>query len=120
MRRTGPTSEVIKGVVAQLREVGRREGAGAWLAVVEELERPRRRRVEVNLSKINRHALEGEMVLVPGAVLGTGRVEKKLTVAALRFSKAAREKLLAAGCTVMTLKEAAEKNPKAERARIIT
>ncbi|MCS7107074.1 MAG: 50S ribosomal protein L18e [Acidilobaceae archaeon] len=119
MRRTGPTSEVTRELIAQLRSVGKREQAPAWLAVAEELEGPSRRRAEVNLSRINRYSEEGEMVVVPGAVLGTGKVEKRVTVAALRFTKAAREKLIAAGCSVMTLKEALEKNPKAQRVRII-
>ncbi|MEN2999611.1 MAG: 50S ribosomal protein L18e [Acidilobaceae archaeon] len=119
MRRTGPTSELVKELIVQLREIGRREQAPAWIAVAEELESPARRRAEVNLSRVNRYSEEGEMVVVPGAVLGTGRVEKRVTVAALRFTRTAKEKLAAAGCSAMTLKEALEKNPKAQRVRII-
>lgn len=119
MRRTGPTSEVVRELISQLRGAGKREQAPAWIAVAEELESPARRRAEVNLSRINRYSEEGEMVVVPGAVLGVGRVEKKVEVAALRFTKAAKEKLAAAGCSYMTIKEALEKNPKAHRVRII-
>lgn len=119
MRGRGPTSDITRETIALLRKVGRANDSRAWLVVAEELESPTRQRAEVNLSKIERYANEGEMVVVPGAVLGWGKIRKKVKVAALRFSKSAREKLLKAGCEVLTLKEAAEINPEARGVRIM-
>lgn len=115
----GPTSEIIRRTIASLREVGRANGSRAWLVVAEELEGPARERAEVNLSKIERYANEGEMIVVPGAVLGYGKIRKKVRVAALRFTRSAKEKLLRAGCEVLTLEEAARVNPGASNVRIM-
>jgi len=62
-----------------------------------ELRRSRRSMREVNLSRIQRHTSDGEVVFVPGKVLGHGFLSKKLTVGAFSFSKTAIQKIAAAG-----------------------
>jgi large subunit ribosomal protein L18e len=119
LRRTGPTNIVIRKLVEELRRVARENGARAWFRVAEELEKPRRARRVVNLSRINRYARENETVVVPGVVLGSGFIDKKVTVVALRASRTALRRLREAGCTFMTLKEALKVNPKASNVRII-
>lgn len=63
----------------------------------EELRKSRRRIREVNLSRIQRHAKEDDVVFVPGKVLGHGLLKKKLTIGAFSFSSSAVEKIRAAG-----------------------
>ncbi|MDW8084484.1 MAG: 50S ribosomal protein L18e [Candidatus Caldarchaeum sp.] len=65
--------------------------------LLEELRRSRRSIREVNLSRIQRHSRENEVVFVPGKVLGHGVLTKKLTVGALSFSRSAIAKIEAAG-----------------------
>jgi large subunit ribosomal protein L18e len=79
----------------------------------------KRRRAEVNVSKIDRYAKEGETIVVPGVVLGNGNITKKVKVAALRFSKSAKEKLLNSGCEVLTLEELLIENPEGKNTRIM-
>ncbi len=120
MKRTGPTSIVTRKLVDELRRVSSIYGARVWRRVAEILEeRPRRRMVVVNVSKINRYAKEGEMVVVPGKVLGAGVLEKKVTVAALSFSEQAIVKIKLAGGRAITLKQAANENPRGKNVRII-
>ncbi|BAN90564.1 50S ribosomal protein L18e [Aeropyrum camini] len=119
MRPTGPTSLVTRRIVSELRRAARRNSAPVWRRVAELLERPRRRRAEVNLSKINRYASDGEMVVVPGKVLGTGSLEKKVTVAALSFSLQALVKIRLSGSRAITLEQAVRENPRGSRTRII-
>ena len=90
-----------------------------WRKVAEDLERPRRIRRLVNLSRISLYTQEGEIALVPGKVLGDGTLNKKIKVAALNFSSSAREKIKAAGGTALSIHELAEKNPEAKGVRII-
>jgi len=59
----------------------------------------------VNTSKLNRLAPEGAFIVVPGKVLGTGNVDKKLTVGALSYSRAARARIEGAGGKALTLSE---------------
>ena len=63
--------------------------AKIWKDIAERLARPKRLYAEVNVSKIERYAKEGETILVPGKVLGGGRITKAVTVAALSFSDSA-------------------------------
>ncbi len=119
MKRTGPTNVLTRMLVRQLRKTAREKGARVWLKVAEELEKPRRRRVAVNLSRINRSSREGEMVIVPGVVLGVGDVNKKLTVVAVRITRRALEKLKASNCQFMTIAEALKVNPEGSNVRVI-
>ncbi len=119
MRRTGPTNIIMRMLITQLRKASRTYNAPVWRAVADLLERPRRRRVEVNLSKINRYANEGEMVVVPGKVLGAGRLDKKVTIAAFGFSRTALEKIKASGSRAITISDALKENPRGRGVRII-
>lgn len=119
MKRTGPTNILARTLADELKKTARRNNAPVWEAVAEHLLKPTRRRVEVNLSKINRYAEEGEMVIVPGKVLGGGLLEKKVSIAAFSFSESALEKIKASGSRALTLAQAIRENPKGRNTRII-
>ncbi|MBI4167455.1 MAG: 50S ribosomal protein L18e [Candidatus Aenigmarchaeota archaeon] len=91
--------------------------APAWERVVDELTSATRRGSGVNLSSIERYS--AATILVPGTVLGTGELSKAVTVAALRFSKSAREKITKAGGKTMTIAELAKENPKCSNVKIM-
>ena len=69
--------------------------------------------------KIVEYAKPGETVVVPGKVLGLGEVTQKVDVAAYQFSISAVEKIKLAGGNTLSLWELMEKNPKANKVRII-
>ncbi len=119
MRRTGPTNYVWRKTIRYLRKVARVNKAKVWRYVAELLERPRRRRVIVNISKIARYAKPGETIVVPGKVLGAGTIDKPVTVAAMAFSRSALEKIKAAGGQAMHILELVEKNPRGSGVRIL-
>ena len=118
MRPTGPTNELLKETIALLRSKSKEKAI--WGRVAELLSRPTRRRPEVNLSKINRYANDGDVVLVPGKVLGAGKLTKKVTVAAFTFSKEALAKIQEAGGRAITLREAVDEVKDFKSVRIIT
>ncbi len=119
MKRTGPTNIILRKLADEIEKVGKRNNAGVWIRVAELLRKPTRSRVEVNLSKINRYSREGEMIVVPGKVLGGGFLEKKVVVAAFSFSQSALEKIKISGSTAVTLADAVKMNPKGSNTRII-
>jgi len=90
-----------------------------WLPVAEALSFPRRKRVEMNLTEINKKSKEGEIILIPGKVLSQGEIEKKIKIAALNFSEKAKEKIIKAGASILSILELIEKNPKAEGVKIL-
>ena len=61
---------------------------GIWKTLVELCNPSRRRTITVNLSKIARYTVDSKIAVVPGKVLGFGRINMPLTVAALSFSLA--------------------------------
>ena len=61
--------------------------------IAESLEKPRRKRIEVNLWKINKYAKDEEIVVVPGKILAYGDMTKKIKISSLNASKKAIEKI---------------------------
>jgi large subunit ribosomal protein L18e len=82
-----------------------------WRKVAYELSRPRRQKVEVNLSKLDAFASDDSTILVPGKVLAAGAISKKMTVAAFSFSGKARLLISAAGGKAVTIDSLQKANP---------
>ncbi|WP_048149390.1 50S ribosomal protein L18e [Palaeococcus ferrophilus] len=112
VKRTGPTDINLRRLIRTLKKKSNEEGVKIWKDIAWRLERPRRQRAEVNVSKINRYTKEGDTVIVPGKVLGAGSIGHKVTVAAWAFSEEAKAKILSAGGEAITIEELIERNPK--------
>jgi len=82
-----------------------------WKRVAYELSGPRRRKVEVNLSKIEDYAEDEMTVLVPGKVLGSGTISKKVTVAAFSFSQTAKRLISENGGKAISIESLHKSNP---------
>ena len=95
------------------------EKVNIWKRIASDLERPTRMRRITNLFNIDMHSKDGEIIIVPGKILGTGDLNKKLTIAAYDFSDKAQKKIIKSGSTAMTLKEFMSKNPKGNKVRIL-
>ena len=119
VKRTGPTNIVLRKMVRLLRKYAKENDAPIWRAIAEALEKPTRKRITVNVSKINRHTNEGDVVVVPGKVLGAGRIDHAVTVAALSFSEQAIRKIKEAGGRVLNILELVEENKKGSNIKII-
>lgn len=88
-----------------------------WKAVARKLIRPRRKRLGVNLWKINKYSKEGDVVVVPDKVLAAGELDHKIVLAAAEISDAARKKIKG---ECMEIGKLLEKNPKGSGVKIIT
>ncbi len=119
MVRTGPTNEHMRALISELRKLSTEKKAPIWKAVAIELEKPTRRRREVNLSRLESYAQEKEVSLVPGKVLGAGEIKKSITIAAWKFSEDAFKKIHASGGRAISIQELIRENPAGKRVRII-
>lgn len=119
MKRTGPTNPHLQALIIALKTQSIVEKAPIWKRIAIDLERPTRQRRAVNLSRISRYAQENEVIIVPGKVLGSGVVEKKITLAAFDFSDGAKEKLLEQKCTLVEIADLMKKYPKGQGVRIL-
>lgn len=98
VKRTGSTDVNKRKLVKELRKEKRK----AWKYASEILDRPARKQRAVNVNKIDRFSQEGDIVVVPGKVLGTGHIGKRVTVIAFDFSSSAIKKIKDAGGEVMS------------------
>ncbi len=85
-----------------------------WVEVAGILSGPTRKRININLEKVDKEAEEGKTVVVPGKVLSLGEITKKIKIAALGFSEKAKEKLLKSNSEVLSIIEEIKKNPEAK------
>ena len=108
-----------QGLLQELRKTSIKEDVRLWKRIASDLEKPTRQRRVVNLFVLDRHAKDGETVVVPGKVLAEGELTKKITVAAHLFSGEAKRKITAAGGKVITIDELMKDNPKAQKVRIL-
>ncbi len=113
------TNPVLKHASIMLERAGKKQKAPIWAKASGMLASPSSTRVEVNLGRISRIASDGEAIFVPGKVLGTGVMERKLTVGAFSFSASAKSKIEASGGSALTMAEFLKKYPKGSGVRLV-
>lgn len=113
------TNPQLKKAVADLKRVSRKNKVRIWETVAELLSKSKRSRISVNVGQIERHASKGDVVAVPGVVLGSGTIKSSLTIAAHRFTDQAKEKIVNAGGRCLSLVELAERYPKGSGVKIL-
>ncbi|MFQ6053541.1 MAG: 50S ribosomal protein L18e [Candidatus Bathyarchaeia archaeon] len=109
----------LKAAIRTLREASRKGGAAIWAALADELDKAKRRRTAVNLSRINRHSEAGDIVAVPGKVLAAGSLTHPVTVAAFSFSDTARRKIALAEGRALTLTQLLAEGVEPSRIKIV-
>ncbi len=94
------TNQKLIDTINGLKERASEEDIPLFDKVAEELKRPKRRKVEVNIGKINRYTEKNDVIIVPGKVLSVGFLEHKVKVIAWNFSKKAMKKIQEKGKAV--------------------
>jgi large subunit ribosomal protein L18e len=90
-----------------------------WKKIAEVLSGPRRKRMSINLSDLDKNLKDSQIIVVPGKVLSQGDLSKKTKVIAFNFSAKAKDKLLKSGCEISTIVEEIKKNPDAKGIKIL-
>ena len=119
VKRTGTTNVQLQGLIQLLKKQASEQKAKIWKRVAVDLEKPTRQKRVVNISRINRCAKDGETIIVPGKVLGSGILDHKVDVVAWDFSKGAIEKIRQAKGSCISIPDMLSKNPKGQKMRII-
>ena len=116
----GPKNLEAKELIIELEKKGRKEKRAVWKAVAEKLKRPRRKRIQMNLWKVDAMAkkFSGKTLLVPGKVLGSGEIGVKAKVCAFDFSQKAIDKSGVKG-KALSINQLLEENEKPENIVII-
>jgi len=118
--KTDSTNVERKSLVRLLRKMAREQQVRIWREVADHLEKQKRRRVAVNLGRINRNTTNRDVVIVPGKTLSDGLLEHSVTVSSLSFSEKAREKIHRAGGSCLRIDELVKQKPKGSKIKILT
>jgi large subunit ribosomal protein L18e len=110
--KTGPENTEILSTIEALKRASKGKTGKIWASIGRALLAPSRRRASVNLSKLDEVCKDGAVIVVPGKVLASGKLGKKLTVAAMSFSAGAFSGVKAAGGKCLTIKDLVASNPK--------
>ncbi|MBS7608580.1 MAG: 50S ribosomal protein L18e [Candidatus Bathyarchaeia archaeon] len=119
MKELKTTNPQLIELIRFLKKQSREQKAPIWKAIAEKLAVSKRRRIAVNISRINRYTEKNETVVVPGKVLGVGELNHPVTVAAFAFSETAKQKIKKARGKCLTIPELVKKNPKGSNVKII-
>jgi large subunit ribosomal protein L18e len=119
MTRVKPTNPELLAAIRSLRKMARDSNAPIWHDVADHLSFSRRRRIAVNLSRLNRHTRAKETVVIPGKVLGAGNLDHPISVVAFSFSTQARLKISKARGKCLSISDLLEINPKGTNVRIM-
>lgn len=113
------SNPILRHAAVMLERAAKEEKAPIWGEASRLLAGATKNRVEINVGRMSRIAAEGEALFVPGKVLGTGVMDKKLTVGAFSFSDSARAKLEGAGGSALSIEEFLKKYPKGSGVKIV-
>jgi len=119
MRQVKSQNPELHNLIRSLRKQAKENDAAIWREVAKRLSSSKRRRVAVNLSRLNRYTQVKETVVVPGKVLGAGRLEHPLIVGAFAFSEQARAKISKSKGKALTILELLKNNPRGSSIRIM-
>lgn len=76
-----------------LRQAGKRSERRVWRDMSNRLESHKSQMSNVNISKVSKLTKEGDVVIIPGKVLGSGIIDHKIHIGAFAFSGVAIEKI---------------------------
>jgi large subunit ribosomal protein L18e len=119
VRRVKTTNPELIKLIRFLKKQSRENKVKIWRDIAERLAKPKRNSIAVNISRLNRHTKKKETVVVPGKVVGAGKIDHQITVAAFAFSEKAKEKINAARGKTISLLQLLKKNPKGSNVKII-
>ena len=103
-------SELVR-TIDELKKASRENDAPIWKSIAKKLEGPSRNWPVVNISKIEFNVSKNGKAVIPGKIMGSGTLSKKVTVSAYSFTKSAVEKIEGAGGKCMIYNEFIKKNP---------
>ncbi|NHJ12308.1 MAG: 50S ribosomal protein L18e [Candidatus Thorarchaeota archaeon] len=119
MVKTGSTDPNTRALINALHKTSIKHDASIWKRVAELVAKPAKNRCIVNVGKIERHTRAGDIVVIPGKVLGSGNLSHKVTVAALNASTSARSVIVDAGGSLISIPELLKQSPKGKGVTII-
>ena len=113
------TDGVIADTIWALRMASKKTKAPLWKEVERRLLNSRANRREVNVDKLSKFTNEGDVIIVPGKILGAGNLGHSIIVYAYSVSKIASRKINEAGGQIIALPDLIQRFPNGSGVKII-
>lgn len=110
---------LLRRTLVMLEKASKEQNAPIWRSARRLLGKSAGAKVEVNIGLISRIAEDGQALFVPGKVLGSGTIDKKVAVGAFSFSASARSKIVAQGGSALSVEQFLKKYPKGSGVKIV-
>jgi large subunit ribosomal protein L18e len=110
---------LVDNMIWTLRKAFKQNKASIWRSLEYEISKARSIRREVNISRLSSVTKDGEVIVVPGKVLGSGEMDHQITVCAFSISNMAAKKITDVGGRIITLNELIDGYPQGKGVRII-
>ena len=111
-------AELVQSITS-LKKAARDNDAPIWRSIAKRLEGPSRNWPTVNISKLEYNSQKNSKIVVPGKLMGSGNLTKKVTVSAYSFTKSATEKIEKAGGKCLHYSDFIKSNPKGKDVMVI-
>lgn len=110
---------LLDNTIWMLRKAFKSSKSKVWKALEKEFSKSRSNRRLVNIHQLDKITKDGEIIIVPGKILGNGNLGHKLTVCAYSYSETAIDKLKTSGADVISLQSLINKYPDGKGVKII-
>ena len=105
------TNQPVLKMAKELKKASRKNDAPIWSTLAKFALKPSSAKRTVNLNKINELTKENDIVVIPGKVLGTGNISKKITLCSFSISLSAAKKILDSGGKILNFEDMIEEFP---------
>ena len=119
MKKLKATNPELIGLIQELKKKSREKQTEVWGYLAECLLASKRSRKAVNVSQLNRHTKDGDVVAVPGKVLGAGKADHAMTIAAFAFSERAQSKIREAKGNCLSIRDLMKNNPEGTNVKVM-
>jgi large subunit ribosomal protein L18e len=113
------TNPILVSLIQDLKKQSNEHDAPIWKDIAKRLEKPSKNWPIVNLKHISMYTSDKEIALIPGKVLSTGNLDKKIQIAAWSFSEKAEIKIKKSGGKCLSIEELIKNNPTGKDIRIL-
>jgi large subunit ribosomal protein L18e len=113
------TNAVVLHMAKELKDASKKNKAPIWLRLAELALKPSSARRTINVSQIDRLTKDGDVIVVPGKVLGTGDMSHKITLCSFSISNSSAQKILHQGGKILSYSELIKNHPTGKGVTII-
>lgn len=113
------TNQVVVHMAKELQVASKKNKAPIWSKLAEMALSPTKTKRVLNLGQIDRHVSDNDIVVVPGKVLGTGKISHKITLCSFSISTNGAKKVIQSGGKIVDFASLIKSNPTGKGVRII-